>query len=255
MDHSQNELPKVSAYGKPLAIVVPYRDRAEHLARFIPHILAYFERDKLDRQIPVSIHIIEQSGSAPFNAGKIKNCGYMLARDHADYICFHDIDYLPIWADYSWSPKPARLAWHGLRLLENWEKFFGAVVLFDKAAFERVNGYPNVYWGWGAEDEELGMRCVLAGLGFDRRDGTYRALPHKDAGFAAPGVHTEEARHNITLYKTRRERIRELMDEDGLQNLKFETIRRVPISLNGDELPNAFHYLVDIGTPESPLTP
>jgi len=111
--------PASAAYGKKLAVIVPYRDRAEHLARFLTHVLAYFERDKLDRRIPVSLHIVEQSGDAPFNSGKIKNCGYMLTRDRADYVCFHDIDYLPIWADYSWSPRPARLVWHGLRLREN----------------------------------------------------------------------------------------------------------------------------------------
>jgi hypothetical protein len=149
MEHSIKNVSS-DRYGKPLAIIVPYRNRAEHLSRFIPHILAYFERDKLDRQIPISIHIIEQSGSAPFNSGKIKNCGYILARDHADYVCFHDIDYLPIWADYSWSPTPARLVWYGLRMRENWEKFFGAVVLFDKAAFEHVNGYPIMFIGVGA---------------------------------------------------------------------------------------------------------
>jgi hypothetical protein len=47
-------------YAKRLAIVVPYRDRAEHLAKFVPHIATYFQRDKLDRQIPVTINIIEQ---------------------------------------------------------------------------------------------------------------------------------------------------------------------------------------------------
>jgi hypothetical protein len=47
-------------FSKRLAIVVPYRDRAEHLAKFVPHVAAYFERDKLDRQIAVTINIIEQ---------------------------------------------------------------------------------------------------------------------------------------------------------------------------------------------------
>jgi hypothetical protein len=41
-------------YSKRLAIVVPYRDRAEHLAKFVPHLAAYFQRDKLDRQIAVT---------------------------------------------------------------------------------------------------------------------------------------------------------------------------------------------------------
>jgi predicted glycosyltransferase involved in capsule biosynthesis len=134
---------------------------------------------------------------------------------------------------------------------ENWEKFFGAVVLFDKKAFEHVNGYPNVYWGWGAEDEELGMRCALTGLGFDRRDGTYRALPHKHGGYSAPGVYTEEARRTLALFEARRQHILEFMKEDDLQALKFKIIKRLPIMFNGVELPNAIHYVVDIGMPES----
>lgn len=153
-------------YDKRLAIVVPYRDRAEHLRDFLPRVVAYFQRDKLDRQIAVSIHVIEQSGNAVFNRGMIKNCGYRLVKDSADYVCFHDVDFVPVWADYGWAPQPARLVWHGLPLKEDWERFFGAAVLFDNAAFERVNGYPNAYWGWGPEDLELGFRCDIAGLGF-----------------------------------------------------------------------------------------
>ena len=100
-------------YNKRLAIVVPYRDRAEHLRQFVPHLATYFHSDKLDRHIPISPHIVEQSGNAPFNRGRVLNCGYALAHDSADYICFHDVDYLPLWADYSWSARPARLERHG----------------------------------------------------------------------------------------------------------------------------------------------
>ena len=152
-------------------------------------------------------------------------------------------------------PDRLELVWHGLRIREDWKIFFGAAVLFDKAAFERVNGYPNVYWGWGSEDKELGARCVFTGLGFERRDGTYRALPHRHAGFAAPGIYTEAARRNRALFRTRRERIRELMDEDGLRNVRFNMVRHLPVTLNGIELPNAFHYLIDIGQPECPPIP
>ena len=42
--------PDPADYARRLAIVVPYRDRAEHLARFLPHMVTYFERDKLDRR-------------------------------------------------------------------------------------------------------------------------------------------------------------------------------------------------------------
>jgi len=136
-------------YSKRLTIVVPYRDRAEHLVRFVPHMLAYFERDKLDRQIAVTINIIEQKGDAPFNRGRLANCGFLLTQKVSDYVCIHDVDYLPMWADYSWSQNPARLIWHGLSLGEDHYSFFGAVTLLDNAVFAKVNGFPNCYWGWG----------------------------------------------------------------------------------------------------------
>lgn len=238
-------------YNKRLAIIVPYRDRPQHLKEFLPHMANYFQRDKLDRYIPVSIHIVEQGGTAAFNRGKILNCGYKLAREDADYVCFHDVDYLPLWADYSWSAKPARLAWYGLRMQEDPELFFGAVTLFDKTAFEAANGYPNVYWGWGPEDLELGRRCHFAGFGFDRRDGTYIALPHPDAGFIAPGIWTEEARQTHVVFEQRRDRLEQLMRKDGLSNLKFKLVEKRPISVAGQPLPNSFHYVVDLGGPEA----
>ena len=123
-----------SRYSKRLAIIVPYRNRAEHLARFLPHMAAYFQREKLDKLIDMSIHIVEQNGTDPFNRGRLANCGFMLTRDNNDYIVVHDVDYLPIWSDYSWSAMPLRLIWHGLSRREDWSNFFGAIVLFIAVA-------------------------------------------------------------------------------------------------------------------------
>lgn len=129
-------------YSKRLAIVVPYRDRAEHLAKFVPHVAAYFERDKLDRQIAVTINIIEQRGSAPFSRGRLANCGFLLTQETSDYVCIHGADYLPMWADYSWTQNLARLIWHGLSMRENRETFFGAVSLLDKSGSPRSTAFP-----------------------------------------------------------------------------------------------------------------
>jgi N-terminal region of glycosyl transferase group 7/N-terminal domain of galactosyltransferase len=240
-------------YDKRLAIVVPYRNRVEHLEKLLPHFNAYFTRDKLDRRLAVSVHVVEQSGDAPFNRGMIKNCGYTLAKADADYVCFHDVDYLPIWADYAWSAPPARLIWHGLTLREDWDRFFGGVVLFDNAAFESVNGYPNAYWGWGPEDLELGLRCDVAGLGFERRDGTYMALAHAHAGFAAPGIYTDEALKTMTLWTDRSQRLGYFMDADGLSELKFSLLKQQRMPADGTDSLTVFHHLVDIGTPPNSL--
>ena len=236
-------------YGKRLAIVVPYRDRAQHLNQFVPHMVTYFERDKLDRQIPVTINIIEQHGTAPFNRGALANCGFVLTQKEADYVCIHDVDYLPMWADYSWSPNPARLIWHGLSLAEDPYTFFGAVCLLDKAVFTKVNGFPNSYWGWGPEDRELSFRVRTQGFDIERRDGTYIPLKHPHAGFSTPGTYTEEGRKTNELYKRRQLRMRELIAEDGVNTLQFKLVDKKPLALGGKPVPNVWHYTVDLGAP------
>ena len=75
-------------YTRNLAIIVPYRDRLDYLKKFMPHMSAYFERDKLDRYISVSFNVIEQVGDKPFNRGKIKNCGFALLRMRAIMFAF-----------------------------------------------------------------------------------------------------------------------------------------------------------------------
>jgi xylosylprotein 4-beta-galactosyltransferase len=240
-----------------LAVIVPYRNRAEHLAQFLPHMQAYFAKES----IAATIHIVEQNGALPFNRGMLCNSGYALAKDAADYVCFHDVDFLPLAADYSRSTQPVRLVLperligeqQGLR--ENCDTFFGAVVLFDKPAFERVNGFPNCYWGWGPEDKELGLRCRLAGLDFERRDGAYRMLEHPHAGYSATGTFTEEARQTHAIFERRRHRIAALMAEEGLTDLAFAELRRSPIRFGETTLPNVTHHLVELAVPDHVAAP
>jgi len=240
-------------YSRRLSIVVPYRNRQEHLDRFLPHMVAYFRRDKLDRRIPVTINIIEQHGNAPFNRGRLANCGFALTRDSSDYVVIHDVDYLPMWADYSWSARPARLIWHGLTLNEDRKNFFGAVELLDNEVYTKVNGFPNCYWGWGPEDLEMSYRLRIRNIDFDRRDGTYIPLPHKHAGFAGPHVYTEEGRRTNELFKKRQTNMRELIEQDGLNTLQFKMIdKKQPMTTaDGQPVDNVWQYTVDLGPPDT----
>ena len=135
--------------------------------------------------------------------GRLANCGFLLTQDTSDYVCIHDVDYLPMWADYSWTQNPARLIWHGLSMRENRETFFGAVSLLDKTVFTAVNGFPNCYWGWGPEDLELSHRLRLRGYKLERRDGTFIPLPHKHAGYSAPHVFNDVGRRTNALFGIR----------------------------------------------------
>lgn len=242
----QQRMIDFSIYRKKLNIVVPYRNRAEHLRKFVPHVLSYFSRDKLDKLISFTINIVEQVSPAPFNRGKLKNAGFDITRKNGDYVCFHDVDYLPIWADYSWSSNPTRLIWHGLNLKEDHDKFFGGVVLLDNDVFQKVNGYPNCYWGWGPEDLELGIRCRFAGYDIEKRDGTYSALPHKHDGFERPGLHTPEARQMLELFNERKKNLQQFANEDGLRSLTYSLVDRQHFLLNGKPAKNVVHYKVKL---------
>jgi hypothetical protein len=213
--------PDAADYARRLAIIVPYRDRAEHLGRFLPHLESYFERDKLDRAIEYSIHVVEQVGALPFNRGALLNAGFGIVRDSADYFCFHDVDYLPIWADYSYVRRPTRLVWHGLDPQTDYRSFMGAVVAFNRADFERINGYSNDYWGWGYEDDDLRTRCQATGLEPEFRDGTYTTLPHPHRGYLPDATPTTEAQANARTFAAKLLEGAGAFSREGLSTLKF----------------------------------
>lgn len=214
-------------YSKRLAIVVPYRDRADHLAKFVPHVAAYFERDKLYRQIAVTINIIEQSGNAPFSRGRLANCGFLLTQETSDYVCIHDVDYLPMWADYSWTQNPARLIWHGRCVREP-----GDILACSTSRYSpRSTAFPIA-------------------TGAARRH-TFIPLPHKHAGYSAPHVFNDVGRRTNALFAKREPDFEKPIAQDGISTLKFRLVEKKRLALpTTPALPNVFHCIVDLGEPE-----
>lgn len=64
-------------------IIVPYRDRAEHLAKFIEHYKGV-----------LPIYVIEQADGKPFNRAKLLNVGFLEFGRYYDYAIYHDVDML-----------------------------------------------------------------------------------------------------------------------------------------------------------------
>ena len=90
-----------------LGVIIPYREREEHLERFIEHFTKFMS----DKKINYQIFVIEQYDLKPFNWARLLNIGYKIAMSHGcDYVCFHDADMLPEEADYSYPTKPTHLA-------------------------------------------------------------------------------------------------------------------------------------------------
>jgi len=47
---------------------------------------------------------------------------------------------------------------YGCRLA--YEELVGGVLNMRTEHFQRVNGYSNLYWGWGAEDDDMAFRYI-----------------------------------------------------------------------------------------------
>jgi len=223
---------------KRLNIVIPFRDRHQHLSRFVPHVRAYFSRDKLDSKIPYTVTIVEQQAGLPFNRGALKNIGYLLRKNDSEYTCFHDVDYLPIWADYSWVDVPTPIVWYGAEerpltlrpdspiVKHKLDLFFGGAILVPNGLFFDVNGYSNEYWGWGYEDSDIQKRFKEKGILFGRRKGTFSPLFHDNEGYNADCTPTTIASFNERLYKKKWQAANISMSNDGLSNISFEVLEK-----------------------------
>jgi len=143
-------------------IIVPYRatpgqHRDDQLRHFIQHFA--------DVAPNLHILVVEQSDDGKFNRGQLLNAGFQLATEQmprADTFIFHDVDLLPS-ADlipaYTTPPRDGPL--HIARVWGRYSKninYFGGVVAFTAEQFRAVNGFPNNFWGWGGEDDELRLR-------------------------------------------------------------------------------------------------
>jgi N-terminal region of glycosyl transferase group 7/N-terminal domain of galactosyltransferase len=228
----------------PLLIVVPYRNREAHFKSFVPHVRAYFARDKADRHIPYRVLIVEQEGNGPFNRGALKNIGFALGASESAYTCFHDIDYLPIWADYSYSDEPTMIVWHGVEtrpiapdktrrlVVHDMDALFGGVVIIPNTIFTTVNGYSNEYWGWGFEDYDLRRRFLASGVKLAHRKGTFAALEHPSEGHQLDGMPTPAHFQNEQRMLSKWAQSTgggSTLKQDGLSTLKYEVISRQTI--------------------------
>lgn len=184
-----------------LGIVVPYRDREEHLDVFAKHMCDFFRTDNLNCAITPRILLVEQIAGLPFNRGAIKNIGFKYLSPEVEFVCFHDIDLLPISADYRRSSHPAMIISDGLDFSPEFiQQLFGGVVVMEKDHFERANGFSNNYWGWGFEDVDLRERLLRIHIQIDHRRGHFRKLPHVDEGSLPGGAPTEDHIRNKALY-------------------------------------------------------
>ena len=224
-----------------LGIVIPYRNRPVQFKRFIPHLCNFFTRNSLNHQIPYRAIIVEQADGKPYNGGMLKNIGFELCRDSCDYVCFHDIDFLPIQTNYGWVDRPTAVRIGGFRYRKipitselGPQKNFGGVVFIGNTHFGLVNGYANDYWGWGFEDTDLRMRLERQELEIGQREGNYLTLNHPNRGSDKNNLMNAIGQYNFVQFTNRwstESPNRGL--SSGLSDLSFDLVKEENLAIQG----------------------
>ena len=208
-----------------LTIVIPFRDRQEHLEMLVPALTATLAK----QAVRPHILVVEQLGNELFNRGKLINAGMHYAADRSDYYCVHDVDAIPLDANYLCPSQPLRLVSKVRRWDGQWRRtpyyFSGAVSVRREQAFW-ANGFSNCYRGWGKEDDDFFFRLLLADfLCYYDTHGYFEDLPNP------PHQQVErtsiQTLPHVKVNRRRRSRLlRGLSDprHDGLANLEYKVV-------------------------------
>lgn len=208
-----------------LTVVIPYRDREQHLHQLLPVLRLRLQEQRLNYRILV----VEQENGELFNRGRLLNAGIHYSAAHTDYYCLHDADAVPLVANYECPSQPLRLVNkivgpQGQSRRSDY--YFSGAVSIRKDQVHAANGYSNEYWGWGKEDDDFFFRLLLTKLlCYYDLQGTYQDLPNPP--------HQQVQRNflrtppHVRRNRQRRSRLlRGLIDpaDDGLNTLRYEVV-------------------------------
>ncbi|XP_051505136.1 beta-1,4-galactosyltransferase 1 isoform X2 [Myxocyprinus asiaticus] len=149
--------PKDCIAQQKVAMIIPFRNRDEHLKFWLYYMHPILQRQQLD----YGVYVIIQDGDRAFNRAKLLNIGYAEALKEYDYQCFvfSDVDLIPMDDRniYKCFNQPRHLSVSmdkfGFRL--PYTQYFGGVSSLSKEQYLKINGFPNNYWGWGGEDDDI----------------------------------------------------------------------------------------------------
>ncbi|XP_064613791.1 beta-1,4-N-acetylgalactosaminyltransferase bre-4-like isoform X2 [Liolophura sinensis] len=221
-----------------VAIIIPYRDREQHLVTLLSHLLPILKRQELN----FHVFVTEQTGNDTFNKARIMNAAFKEAIKMYDFQCFvfHDVDLIPEDDRNMYScpvqPRHMSVAIDEMGYRVPYDYLVGGVLSMRTEHFQMVNGYSNLYWGWGAEDDDLAFRILHVGLKITRppsKVARYKMIKHE--------------KRTPTDWRKRSRLLR-----TGVRRFNFDGLNSVNYNLISiKKTPLFTHILVDIGKPPS----
>eukprot|EP00079_Xenopus_tropicalis_P020571 XP_012811669.1 PREDICTED: UDP-Gal:betaGlcNAc beta 1,4- galactosyltransferase, polypeptide 1, gene 1 isoform X4 [Xenopus tropicalis] len=182
-----------------------------------------------------------KDGDNTFNRAKLMNIGYAESLKEYDYNCFvfSDVD-IVIMDDKNLyrcfnQPRHLSVAMDKFGFGLPYHQYFGGVSALSKEQFRRINGFPNTYWGWGGEDDDIYNRIVAKGMSISRPDATTgkcRMIKHN---------RDEKNGDNPKRFDLI-SRTRHTMEKDGINSLSYKVVKK-------EKFPLYVKITVDAGIP------
>ncbi|XP_039600009.1 beta-1,4-galactosyltransferase 3-like isoform X1 [Polypterus senegalus] len=209
------------------AILVPHRNRETHLRQLLYFLHPFLQR----QQLHYRIYVINQAGNGTFNRAKLLNIGVReaLKDDEWDCLFLHDVDLIPendynLYVCDELCPKHVSSAMNKFNYRLPYRNFFGGVTAVTPEQYLRMNGFPNSYWGWGGEDDEIANRVHYAGMNIVRVPldiGRYKMIKHgPDEGNNANEKRFDMLTKSYKYWKV-----------DGMNSLEYKCISKQLTSL------------------------
>ena len=214
-------------------IIIPYRNRQEHLDFFLEN-----SAPKILLNENFDILIIEQDNNKLFNRGVLINIGFL--NTNSNFIITHDVDLNP--TDKSIPFYNINKSIFGIYTSSS--NTLGGIVKISKEHFNKINGFPNNYWGWGCEDKALQNRAEHYDIDIEKN--ILNKDHNKDEFFKIFNNINDRVRDSHFNKKTNFEyhlfkknnfnKKEEYIKKSGLNNIKYKIIEKKEISYKVNKL-------------------
>jgi hypothetical protein len=228
--------PKHCRSKRKVAIIIPYRDRYSHLMRLLNFLFPILRAQLLDFRFIVT----EQYGTDLFNKGRIMNAAFRLAEKlQVDCVIFHDVDMFPQddRTPYDCPEQPRHIGAFvsNLGYALWYQELVGGVLALTMDDYRSINGYSNLYWAWGGEDDDMGKRLLSQNYTIER--------PNKDFARFSMLKHGKRKRTAPKLIYKNLETAGKRWETDGLNVTGQWKIVKLNLK------PLYYHLIIDVGEP------
>jgi hypothetical protein len=229
------------------SIIIPYRNREEHLGKLLPRLQEIFLETEYE------IIIAEQDDLDKFQKNSLYNLAALRAQGRL--LVFHDVDYYPadninyqtetlvpyypvgkvVFLDTYDSPKPLSNIPQGYQNFHNTVgDHSGGVFVLGQELFLKIGGFNPYYKGWGKEDDDTRDRLRLLGYLWQRNEnGLFYALDHPDShpsmndpDFINNHMLLAKIKQNLQLgYKNVSAEVEEFSAGDNIKWLKIKNFK------------------------------